>query len=97
MSLDSTSTLAEIEAAYDDNASYEEHGSTAKCRLFITAVRLLVRRYRRKIQRGSGTVIETEIALLQKELERAQTWLLKNDTSTSGGSVRHVSFESFRD
>lgn len=99
MALDSTSTLVEIEAAYDDSASYEEDRSVAKCRAFITAVRLLLRRYRRKIQRGSGTAIENDVAPLKAELQRAQTWLAQHDTSATGGggSVRFASFENFRD
>jgi hypothetical protein len=40
--LDSTSTLSEILAAYADNASYAEDGSATKARSFITACRLLL-------------------------------------------------------
>ena len=42
--INSTSTLAQIEAAYDDNASYPENNSAAECRLFVTACRILLRR-----------------------------------------------------
>lgn len=42
--LNSSSTDAEVWAAYDDNASYEEDGSRAKALAFLTACRILRRR-----------------------------------------------------
>lgn len=95
--LDSSSTLAQIEAAYDDNASYEEDGSVAKAKVFVTACRMLVRRYRKKVQRGGGTAIETEVARLQDELKRASTYVAQHDTAGNrGGGAKYVSFENFR-
>jgi len=35
--LSCSSTLAEIQAAYDDNACYAEQGSASKAKIFITA------------------------------------------------------------
>ncbi len=101
MPISSTSTLAEVEAAYDDNASYEEDSSIPKCRAFQTAIRILLRR----LPTESGTR-ETnarwDMALLSKELERAQCWQAANDDGTSDNSnaapyVKRVSFENFRD
>ena len=42
--LSSSSTLVQVENAYDDNASYAEDESVAKCRAFLTACRILLRR-----------------------------------------------------
>ena len=39
--LDSTSTLGQVESAYADNASYAEDNSVDKARAFVTACRLL--------------------------------------------------------
>lgn len=94
--LNSNSTLAEIEAAYDDNASYEEDGSVSKAKAFVTACRMLVRRYRKVMQRGSGTRIENDIARVQEELKRASTYVAQHDTAGNGGGAKYVSFENFR-
>ena len=40
--LTSASTLAQVKAAYADNASYVEDNSVAKCRAFITACTILL-------------------------------------------------------
>ena len=40
--LTSASTLAQVQAAYADNASYVEDNSVAKCRAFITACTILL-------------------------------------------------------
>jgi hypothetical protein len=42
--LNGNSTDAEVWAAYDDNASYEEHGSRTKALALVTACRVLWRR-----------------------------------------------------
>ena len=44
--LNGSSTLAQVQAAYDDNASYAEDSSVSKCRAFLTACRILLRQTR---------------------------------------------------
>ena len=94
-SLTSSSTLAEVEAAYDDNASYAEDGSVAKAKAFVTACRILLRRYPAE----AGTR-ESHVRLSPEELRRsvaeAQAWLRANDMTTSAGRVTRVSFENSR-
>jgi hypothetical protein len=95
--LNSASTLAEIEAAYADNASYAEDNSVAKCRAFITACRLLVLKY----PKSTGTPLAeltTAIDLVQGEKKAAEKWLESHDTSggSAGPRVTRVSFESCR-
>lgn len=98
-SINSSSTIAEVEASYDDNASYAEDNSPAKCRAFMTACRMLLRRY----PRMTGTAQQHthfNPDLLQKELETAQAWLEANDTQApqaSGPRITRVSFEQFRE
>lgn len=98
--LSSESTLAEIQAAYDDNASYEEDGSETKARAFITACRLLVRQTPKRTAHGGGAGAELEIDTVRiaEELKAAQRWLAAHAGVTSGGpGVRHLSFDGFRD
>ena len=97
--LNSASTLAQIEASYADNASYAEDNSVAKCRAFITACRLLVLKY----PRSTGTPqaeLTTAIDLVQKEKKAAEEWLEAHDTgpasTSSGPRVTRVSFENSR-
>lgn len=97
--INSQSTTAQVEAAYDDNASYAEDNSPSKCRTFMTACRMLLRRYPRMMSTGqSHTHFNPD--LMQKELADAQEWLEANDTEapeTSGPRITRASFEQFRE
>ncbi|HEX8911075.1 MAG TPA: hypothetical protein VF796_01865 [Humisphaera sp.] len=104
--LNSTSTLAEIEAAYMDNASYAEDGSAAKARAFVTACRLLIL----KTPKMTGTreaQLTLSPELLAGQIDEANAWLASNGggpaAAAAGGngvpaatSVR-VSFRNPRD
>lgn len=98
-SISATSSLADVEAAYDNNASYAEDNDPAKAKAFLTACRMLLRRYPRII--GSGqqhTQLNTD--LIQSEIDTAQRWLEANDTATpraGGPRVTRASFENFRE
>lgn len=97
--INSSSTLAQLEAAYDDNCSYAEDNSPAKCRTFMTACRMLLRRYPRMVGTGQNHT-HFNPDLLQKELETAQEWLEANDTGSpqaSGPRITRTSFEQFRE
>jgi hypothetical protein len=98
-SLNSSSTLAQIEAAYTDNASYSEDNSVAKGRAFVTACRLLLLKY----PKCTGTPqaeLETAIDLIQKEKKSAEEWLASHDTgpgsTAAGPRITRVSFENGR-
>ncbi len=84
--LSSSSTLAEIQAAYDDNASYAEDASTVKAVAFITACRLLLRRtYKRQVHGGrGGQELEADPSLLRAELEDARRWLAARVNRAAG-------------
>lgn len=93
-SLSSASTDAEVWAAYDDNASYAEDNSASKAAAFVTACRILLRRTPKRARQGMRHEVEFDPATLRKELEAAQQWIASN--STTGGGIKHVSFQGFR-
>jgi len=97
--LSSTSTLAEVQAAYDDNASYAEDASAGKAAAFITACRILLRRMpKRAVDGKSGQEIENEMLLLRKEMDAAQQWLARQSSTGGTGQTRHFgSAYDFRD
>lgn len=87
MTLSSASTLAEVEAAYDDNANYRDDSSVAKARLFAHACRLLVRRYLSSVG-NDGTSVSRNVDLIKEQLKEVDAWLDSNDTArTDGGST----------
>ena len=93
--LSSNSTDAQVLAAYDDNASYEEDNSRAKADSFITACRILRNRLPLSAGRGPQTFTRES---LQAEIEAAQRWKDAHPATTgSGGArVRYLSMENFR-
>jgi len=98
MTLSSASTLAEVQAAYEDNASYDLNNSTTECRAFIQAARILIHRTLDQHSHGSESMSES-VARLQNALDKAIGWLSTHDddyVSRSSGSVRFMSVEDFR-
>lgn len=80
-SLDSQSTNAEVWSSYDDNASYEEDQSAPKCRAFITAATILLRRRpSESIVDGNKQAFDSDV--IENALERARSWAAANDTRT---------------
>lgn len=72
MSLTSASTDAAVRASFDDNASYEEDGSVSKCKAFITACRILIRREPSNVQKDGEAVSLND---LREMLTEAKAWL----------------------
>lgn len=93
-SLTSASTDAQVWAAYDDAASYEEDGSRAKALAFTTAARILLRRRPASATFGSRTFTFDE-RLIREELQAAQDWLDRNPATTAG-RVRYADLSEFR-
>jgi hypothetical protein len=93
----SASTLAEVQAAYDDNASYAEDNSVTKARAYETACRVLLRRLPQQAGRN-GTAFMLDKQSLREELATVRSWLsVRNQaTGASGATSRHLSFEGFR-
>ena len=94
--LSSSSTYAEVWAAYDDNASYQEDASRSKAHAFITACRILARRLPISVDRDGQSVTRES---LREEVAEAQAWLTANPASSGAGStrVRFGDFQDYRD
>ena len=95
-SLSSTSTDAEVKAAYDDNASYAEDASATKAAAFVTACRILLRRLPKRGKLGGRHEIELDPKILRLELSDARQWLATN-ASGAGSGLRAFSLEDYRD
>lgn len=94
--LDGNSTLAEVNAAYDENSSYVEDNSIVKARRFITACRILLRRTPSSMQKASNQ-LGYNVQVLKQELDDALAWLLARDpTSQLGPSVTRADFRNSR-
>lgn len=102
MSLSSSSTLAEIQAAYDDNSSYDLNGSVSQCKNFIIACRMLLRRTPTAATQDRGS-IQMNTDALKTALDLATQWLFQNSGTTNsdgaqtGGGTRHFDLSNFRD
>jgi len=95
--LTSTATLAQVRAAYDDNASYEEDGSVAKAKSFVTACRILLRRLPMSTGTGGGAYIQLSPTTIMEQLRAAQGWLAsKADVEDGGSGIKHLSLEDYR-
>ena len=61
MALSSSSTIAQIDAAIEDNASYDVAGDVAKCKAYIVALRFKINRLsKRSVKGGRGGQFEVE-------------------------------------
>lgn len=99
--LSSSSSFAEIRAAFDDNASYEEDGSVIKAKAFVTACRMLLRRMPKRASVGGGGgagghELETDPAVIKEMMTDAQEWIAANDV-VAGGRTTYADFTNFRD
>lgn len=96
--LSSASSLADVEAAYDDNASYEEDQSTSKALAFRTACRILFRMLPKRAVKGERgeEEIELDLGLIAKELERVESWLAANPVTSAASRTKYVDFSGFR-
>jgi hypothetical protein len=83
-SLTSESTLAEVNAAYVDNASYQEDNSTDKAAAFITACRILLLKIPAQAASGKN-LIQMNTTLIERQMTAAQQWRQAALNSASGG------------
>jgi hypothetical protein len=98
--LDSTATLAEVKAQYEDCSTYDLSGDLTLCREFIQACRILISRTSDETRQGSAA-LRDNAAKYRTELERAMGWLAQRDadfaSGSASGSVRVVSLAGIRD
>jgi len=94
--LSSSSTLAEVQAAYDDNASYAEDESASKAAAFITACRILLRRVAKRAAHGGrgANEVEHDPGLLRAEMREAIQYVAS--AGQRGPAIKHPSMEYFR-
>lgn len=95
MPLSSTSTPADIMAAYADNAAYEytgNDGSMAMAQQYAIACQLLLM-VMPKIAAQDRASMSLSPELIAGELKRVRNWI---GMQRSGGQVVHPSFENFR-
>lgn len=94
--LSSTSTYAEVKAAYRDNASYREDSSRTKALAFVTACIFLADLEPMSSARDGQSM--TKESLLEQQ-RKAEEWLTSNPDSSGAGSlrVRFGDFQGFRD
>ena len=96
-SLTSASTDAEVEAAFDDNADYDLENSLDKCKAFIQAGRILLRR-RETMASYNGRTRQQDNADLRTQLQTALDWFRNNsdDSGAKGASVTYMDLGGFR-
>ncbi len=94
-SVSSASTDAQVWAAFDDNAGFEEDSSATKAAAFVTACRVLLRRRPVSVS-VDGLSTAFDGAAIRAELDRAIRYLQSNRAS-AGGKVKHLDFSGLRD
>lgn len=98
-SVNSSSTRDEVIAAIADNASYREDNSVAKCRAYITALRVFINVFAMSMASADGVNSSFDIAnQYRRDLELAERWLDGNQSSAgANGRYKAFSVESFRE
>ena len=92
----SASTYAQVTAAYDDNASYEEDASVAKAKSFITACRFILRRVPTRSGKGAGGETEFDQTIVRDEMDKARRWLGGQTSAGGGGGAIYGDFRDMR-
>jgi len=90
-------TLTEILDALNDYADYEEVGSVARARMYVTAARRFLQLPTSSAEQGSSLGYTPE--MIQTEIALARTYIASSVTPTTSGqsSVRFLSAsEGFR-
>jgi len=72
--IDSTSTVAEITAAYLDNCGYYEDGSPTMAKVFVTACEAMLQRGIAQINDGEQ-LLRFSTESLEKAIERAKSFV----------------------
>lgn len=91
-------TLQTILSAYETNADYREDADASKALAFISACTKLLVKLPSK-SAGGGSEVEIDIAMVEKQLDRAETWLATNRSSSdllTNPQVVHPDFTDFR-
>jgi hypothetical protein len=92
-SLNSASSLADVKAAYADNAAYLEHQSPTEAAAFITACRLLLLQLPQRAV-GNGQEIDLDLRQIQLQIDDANRFL--THANIARAPVHCYSLEHFR-
>ena len=100
MALSSSSTLAQIEAQYDNSADWFISASIATAKDHAEAITMLLRRLVSSATKGSNSYSQ-RVDLLRDELREVRSWLLARDpdlrdVGTTDASVTVADFRKFR-
>ena len=87
--LDSTTSTADVRAAFDDNSGYEASNSLSMAQTFLQACIILSNRVPKRSVSGGRGAEEFEIApeILENRLREVRTW---RSSKTATSRVRHV-------
>ena len=99
MALTSSSTDAQVDSAFEDNADYDvaASGGVQKAKDFVHACRILIRRRAGGANSGSEGVDYAEnIRSIKEQMTAAQDWLAINDDDKSRGEVVEAGLQYFR-
>jgi hypothetical protein len=89
VSISSASTLAEVKAAYYDNASYDIDGSVQEANNFLAACRQLLIRIPKQVGHGNrAEEVEIDPAVIQQQEADCKRWLFANSTHQAGPLTR---------
>ena len=90
----SSSTPAEVWAAFVDNASYDETDDRTKAKTFRTVLRVLIGKYRTMSAGRDGQTLSMES--LQQMLADVNAWIHANPDPAAPGRTRYFAMENFR-
>ena len=94
--LSSSSTDAQVLAAYDDAASWFEDSDVTKAKSLVTAGGILLRRRPKRVSLG-GEEIELDLEGIRQDVRLARKFVNARTTAAAGGSgVTYVGLEDFR-
>lgn len=92
--------MAQVNAAYENNADYDLENSVVKAKAFILAGRILIRRMLQESAHPGGSRVGDDYHKIEAAVKEASEWWRANDTdstSTKPNSMtRRMSFRDFR-
>jgi hypothetical protein len=92
--INSSSTPAEVWAAFVDSAGYDEDDDRAKAKTFRTVCRILIGKYRTMSASRDGQSLSLES--LHQMLKDVDAWIHANPDPSSPGRARYFAMENFR-
>lgn len=98
--VDANSTLREVQAAFDDAASYFEDNDAEKAKALVTAGMILLRRIPSSTSHGNeggNESVTVDLEVVRRMVDEARRWLTQSGYGTFAGAVRHADLRGFRE